>query len=92
MSFLLNDLLAEASPDRNPRGRQISVEAVLNKAATRIAGKFDGQPEVEAQIRSTVGETYHVLGLFSEGLPHLKRSLELLRDALGSEHPEPSRP
>ena len=82
--FLLNDLLAEAAPEKNARHRQVTVEAVLNKAATRLAGKFDGQPEVEAAIRQTIGKTYQALGLYSDGERHLERALELRR-ALGSE-------
>jgi non-specific serine/threonine protein kinase/serine/threonine-protein kinase len=86
--FLLNDLLAEAAPEKNARNQQVTVEAVLNKAAARVAGKFDGQPEVEAAIRQTVGETYLALGLYQEGLPHLQRALELRRRVLGPEHRE----
>ncbi len=86
--FLQNDLLAEAAPKNNARDRQVTVEAVLNKAAARIAGKFDGNPEVEAAIRQTVGDTYWELGLYPEGQPHLERALELRRRVLGPEHPD----
>ena len=84
--FLQKDLLAEAAPKQNPRDRQITVEAVLNKAAARIAGKFDDNPAVEAAIRQTVGDTYLELGLYPEGQPHMERALELRRRVLGPEH------
>jgi tetratricopeptide (TPR) repeat protein len=86
--FLLKDLLAEAAPDKNARERPVTVGEALNEAAARIAGKFDGQPEVEAAIRYTVAATYRALGLYEEALPHAERALELRRRVLGPEHPD----
>jgi tetratricopeptide (TPR) repeat protein len=86
--FLQYDLLAEARPGRNARSRQVTVEAVLNQAAARIAGRFEGQPEVEAAIRRTIGDTYEKLGLYQEGQPHLERALELRRRVNGPEQPK----
>jgi tetratricopeptide (TPR) repeat protein len=86
VDFLTGDLLAEASPEKNPRDRQVTVEAVLNKAAARITGKFEGQPLVEAVIRHTIGDTYAALGLYTAAQPHLERAVELSRRELGSEH------
>ena len=86
--FLLNDLLAEAAPEKNARVRQVTVEEVLNKASTRIAGKFDGQPEIEAAIRLTIGDTYLALGLYSKAQPNLERALELGQRVLGPEKPQ----
>ncbi len=77
-----------ARTKQNARDRHVTVEAVLNKAAARIAGKFDDNPEVEAAIRQTVGDTYMELGLYPEGQPHLERTLELRRRVLGPEHPD----
>src|SRR5262249_678106 len=52
------------------------------------SGKFAGQPQVEAAIRRTIGDTYHSLGLTSKGLPHTERAVELLRGVLGPERPQ----
>jgi eukaryotic-like serine/threonine-protein kinase len=84
--FLINDLLAEAAPAKNAREKQVTVESVLDKAAAKIAGKFADQPPVEAAIRHTVGATYRELGLFAKGVPHLERTLEILRRVNGLEH------
>ncbi len=84
--FLQKDLLAEPAPKQNARDRHVTVEAVLNRAAARIAGKFDDNPAVEAAIRQTVGDTYMELGLYPEGQPHMQRALELRRQVLGPEH------
>ena len=69
--FLQNDLLAQASaanqsgPSAKP-DPDLKVRTALDRAAARIAGKFDRQPEVEAAIRDTIGQTYMDLGLYPE--------------------------
>lgn len=80
--FLRNDLLAQASastqagPNRKP-DPDLKVRVALDRAAERITGKFDKQPEVEAAIRDTIGHTYSDLGLYPEARTHLERALEL---------------
>jgi serine/threonine-protein kinase len=54
--FLLEDLLGQAEPDKNPRNKKVTVEELLDRAAARIAGKFTQQPAVEAEIRRTIGD------------------------------------
>jgi serine/threonine protein kinase len=89
--FLQNDLLAQASasaqarPDTKP-DPDLKVRTALERAAERIAGKFDGLPLVEASIRQTIGDTYVDLGLYSEAQSQLKRALELRTRVLGDEH------
>jgi tetratricopeptide (TPR) repeat protein len=90
--FLQNDMLAQTSayaqsgagtkPDPD-----LKVRTALDRAAARIAGKFDRQPEVEAAIRDTIGQTYMDLGLYSEAQKQLKRSYDLHRRDLGAEDP-----
>jgi len=64
--FLRNDLLAQASaaiqsgPDTKP-DPDLKVRTALDRAAERVTGKFDKQPEVEAAIRDTIGQTYLAL-------------------------------
>ena len=90
--FLQNDLLAQASasnqarPDNKP-DPDLKVRAALDRAAARIAGKFDKQPLVEAGIRLTIGKTYQDLGLYPEAETHTARALELQRQVLGDGHP-----
>jgi serine/threonine protein kinase len=84
----LKELLAEAGPGKNPRGKKVTVEEVLGRAAARIAGKFESQPRIEAAIRQTIGRTYRELSDFPAAQPHLERALELRRRVLGEEHPD----
>jgi non-specific serine/threonine protein kinase/serine/threonine-protein kinase len=89
--FLQKDLLAQASTQvqlmpstkANP---DLKVRTVLDRAAARIAGRFDRQPEVEAAIRETIGRTYLDLGLYRQGANQFARVLDLHRRALGTEN------
>jgi len=92
-NFLQNDLLAQAgashqaSPSIKP-DPHLEVRTALDRAAARIAGKFDQQPEVEAAIRDSIGQTYMELGLYPEGGKQLQRALDLQRRVLGVENPK----
>jgi tetratricopeptide (TPR) repeat protein len=89
--FLQNDLLAQAStanqsgPSTKP-DPHLEVRTALDRAAARIAGKFARQPEVEAAIRDTLGQTYKDLGQYPEAGKHLERALDLNRRVLGTEN------
>ena len=91
--FLRNDLLAQASaanqagPGAKP-DPHLEVRTALDRAATRITGKFERQPEVEADIRDTIGQTYSDLGLYAEAQRQLERALELHRRVQGVENPK----
>jgi len=89
--FLQNDLLAQASANRQsgrrtPPDPDLKVRTALDRAAERITGKFDKQPEVEASIRFTMGEAYTDLGVYPEARKQLERALDLQRQVLGPEH------
>jgi serine/threonine protein kinase len=90
--FLQNDLLAQASaanqsgPSTKP-DPDLKVRTALDRAAARIGGKFAGQPEVEAAIRDTMGQTYEDLGLYPEARKQLEQALDLHRRALGGNNP-----
>ncbi len=91
--FLQGDLLAQASVSAQARPEtkadpDLKVRTALDRAATRIAGKFDAQPLVEASIRQTIGDTYKALGLYPEAQRQLERALDLQDRVLGKEHPD----
>jgi len=93
INFLRNDLLAQASA-KNQSGpgakpdRDMKVRTALDRAAARIEGKFDGQPEVEAAIRDTIGKTYEDLAQYAESQKQLERALDLERQVWGPEDPK----
>jgi serine/threonine protein kinase len=90
IKFLTVDLLGEASPEKNSRDKQVTVEELLDRAARKIENnpQMADQPEVEATIRLAIGDTYFKLGVLAEAQKHLSRAVELRRSALGPEHPD----
>jgi tetratricopeptide (TPR) repeat protein len=85
--FLTEDLLAAADP-QNARGREVTVRDVLDAASSSVADRFDGEPTVEASVRSTLGNTYWKLGRAEAAAPHLERAVALRRATLGDDHPD----
>ena len=92
-NFLRNDVLAQASaatqasPSTKP-DPDLKVRTALDRAAARIGGRFDKQPELEAAIRETMAQTYADLGLYPEARYHLERALDLYRETLGAKNPK----
>ena len=92
-SFLQNDLLAQASSSKQAGSNSkpdphLEVRTALDRAAARISGKFERQPEVEASIRDTMGQTYIDLGLYPDARKQFERVLELERRLWGAENPK----
>jgi len=93
IDFLRNDLLAQASANKQSGfgakvDRDIKVRTALDRAAARVGGKFDRQPEVEASIRDAMGKTYEDLAEYGESQRHLERALDLERRLWGPENPK----
>jgi tetratricopeptide (TPR) repeat protein/predicted Ser/Thr protein kinase len=90
--FLRNDLLAQAGPSNQGPGAKpdpdLKVRTALDRAAAGIGGKFARQPEVEASIRDTIGQTYLDLGLYSQAQTHLAKARDLYTSAAGSGDPK----
>lgn len=82
--FVRFDLLANAAPSRFPN-RNLTMREVLDRAAGRIAGRFDSQPQVEASIRTIIGNSYLRLGSYRRAEKQLKTALNLERSRSGAE-------
>jgi hypothetical protein len=92
-SFLRNDLLSQAGASAQARpgnksDPDLKVRTALDRAASGIEGKFEGQPLVEASIRQTIAKTYEDLGLYPEAERQINRALDLRRRVLGASHPD----
>lgn len=84
--FLLN-MLAAADPEAS--GTPVpTLPEMLDRAAAKIDGAFPKQPLVEAAIRSTIGNTYVLLGSSQKAEPHIRAALALRARELGPEHPD----
>jgi len=62
------------------------MNVILSEAAEKVGEEFEGQPLVEAEIRSTIGSTYEALGMYEDAEPHLTIALDLHKRILGDTH------
>jgi tetratricopeptide (TPR) repeat protein len=88
----LNDLFRAAGQQRSGGGtanRTVDFVQALKDAAEKIeSGSLQHQPEVEAAVRTTIGQTYNALGDRAAAAHHLRVALALTRQRYGGDHPE----
>jgi len=77
----LQDMLSSVDPTEI--GRDVKVYDVLKKASEDVGNNFDKHPEIEAEVRKTIGKTLTNLGEFDEAKLHLIKSLELNNKVYG---------
>jgi serine/threonine protein kinase/tetratricopeptide (TPR) repeat protein len=70
------------------KGSEVKAVAILDAASARIDSVYSHQPEVEAAVRSTVGQFYMELGLHGPAEQHLRRALGIRQKVLGDEAPD----
>jgi eukaryotic-like serine/threonine-protein kinase len=75
-------LFEEADPEL-AQGREVTAREVLERGADRIERELAGQPAVQAEMFTAVGEIYRSLGLYTEAEPLLERGLALARATHG---------
>ncbi|MCF7761387.1 MAG: serine/threonine-protein kinase, partial [Cephaloticoccus sp.] len=83
--FLRNDLLAQASPDNQP-DRDVKLRTVVDRAAARLATKFEDQPLLRAEVRETLADTYRALGDYAAMQEQCESAYALRRENLGPDH------
>ena len=84
--FMNDDLLAAIAPEQ--QGIDVTVREVLASSSSRLDGRFADEPQVEAELRSTIGTSFERLGDYDLARGHLERAHELLVQ----EHGERSEP
>ena len=82
----LQKMLGSADP--REQGKDVKVIEVLGEAAKRIENDFADQPEITADLHTTIGTTYLNLGLHESAEPHLKKALDIRLDYLPRRNPE----
>jgi serine/threonine protein kinase/Tfp pilus assembly protein PilF len=86
----VNEFLQRMLGSPNPwtGAREVKVADVLDQATEEVESSFQGQPEVAAAVRFTLGRTYRGLGLYPEAEAQLREALELRRAALPDGDPD----
>jgi serine/threonine protein kinase len=90
INAFLQDMLASADPER-AQGRDVTVEMMLDEAASRVDTSFTKEPEVQAELRRTLGKTYAALGRLQPAEEQLRRAIETRRALHGAGHQEVAR-
>ncbi len=81
--FLVEDLLTSVRPE-NALGRKVTVEEILANASQRIDSAFQERPEIEASIRSTLGQVYQSLGQYDAAARHFAAAVDTLEALHGA--------
>jgi tetratricopeptide (TPR) repeat protein len=95
--FVVDDFLALTSIEGQDRfgGESIAalhkdttVSELLNRAAEKLQQRRDLEPQIEAKLCWIIGVNYRGVGDYARAVTFLERSVELLRQELGDEHPD----
>lgn len=82
VSDLLQEMLASANPEQ-AKDAQYTVRQLLDDFSASFGTELSDLPEVEAEIRATIGRAYRRLGVADKSEPQHARALELRRRVLG---------
>jgi len=82
VTTLLQGMLASGDPHA-AKGVNYPVRLLLDDFERQLADQLAEQPDVEADLRLTLGRSYLGLGLPAKAEPHLARGLLLQRQATG---------
>jgi serine/threonine protein kinase/tetratricopeptide (TPR) repeat protein len=86
INAFLQDTLGSANPIEGS-DRDITVLEALETASAKIEEAFSNQPEVEVEVRHTIGVTYLRLGHYDKAEEMLKSALSVARTAYSPDHP-----
>jgi serine/threonine protein kinase len=82
----MRDTLSAANP--SVMGYDVTVVEALDQATAKIESSFAEQPEIEAEVRHTIGDTYNALGRYEEARPQLEAALDMRTELVGLDSPE----
>src|SRR6185369_10589581 len=84
----LKDMLKGVEPSV-AKGRDTTMlREILDKTAERVGKDLTNQPEVEAELRNTIGSAYWELGQLDKAESMYRRSLAVMTKLWGNEHPD----
>jgi len=87
VATFLTDLFTEADPQRS-LGKPVSAKQMLDNGAARIKDELTSQPELQAALMATIGESYRNMSDLNAAREHLENALQVSEPALGVTHPD----
>ncbi len=88
VNALLTRMLLDANPEMNPRGSEVTLRELVDRAARELDEKTSAPALVEAGVRHALGSTYMGLGLYEEAQRQMLRAAEMWRRERGPLAPE----
>ncbi len=85
IKVFLEDTLGSVEPTAH--GAEVTVPQILDEAVHWVEIALRGQPEIEASLRTTIGNSYRTLGLYDAAESQLTLAFEIHRRLFGQEHP-----
>jgi non-specific serine/threonine protein kinase/serine/threonine-protein kinase len=84
--FLNQYVLRSFNPYRE-EGGEVTPLSILDAASSKLEGRFEGEPLIEASIHQTLGDMYLNYSQFEVARQHLERALRIQRKHLGEKDP-----
>ena len=85
VNAFMRGVLSSAQPTSIHRADDVRLLDVLDSAVDNLATNLNDQPEAEAQVRATLGDTYRALGVTGEANTQLSRAYAAAVKAEGEE-------
>ncbi len=82
INSFLQDMLSSADPYE--KGKDVKVVEILDNASKKIDSTLKGQPEIEAEVRSTIGITYQDLGFYNKARIQFEKALKIRESIFGN--------
>ena len=88
VSEFLKETLASVEAS-TAMGRDTTLmKEILDKTADRIGDRLANRPQVEAELRVVIGETYQDISEFEKAIGHHQRAVVLFRQIHEGDHPD----
>jgi eukaryotic-like serine/threonine-protein kinase len=84
--LLTRRLLSWASVELDPESKNLTVRELIDRASAQLGGWLEGQPEVEARIRETIGGVYLSLGQNEQAALNVEAAVRLDTELYGTRH------
>ena len=86
INSFLQTMLASADPTKD--GKDVKVVDILDKAVKKIDTELKDEPEIRAQLETTIGLTYQNLGIYDKAEVELAKALKIRKSLLGGNNDE----
>jgi tetratricopeptide (TPR) repeat protein len=83
----VKDMLLGSDP-QHAKGKRITIEDVLQNAASKVDEALGSQPLAAASVRQTLGRVFYNLGHNDEAEPHQRFAYDTFRTLKGDDAPE----